>query len=49
MNDADFFFVSELFVVPEYKKKGIGRGLMNELEIIIKGKGISVYTPQQSY
>lgn len=40
--DTDFFFVSELFVIPEYKKKGIGRGLMNELETILKGNSISV-------
>ena len=40
--DEDFFFVSELFVIPEMKRQGIGKALLGRLEETLKDRGVTV-------
>ncbi|MBR4791087.1 MAG: GNAT family N-acetyltransferase [Treponema sp.] len=41
-SEEDFFFVSEIFVIPEKKKHGIGKKLIFELEKVLSQKRIHV-------
>lgn len=40
--DGDFFFASEIFVLPEYKHKGIGTELLKQLEQELKNRDIHI-------
>ena len=40
--EEDFFFVSEIFVIPEKKRQGIGKELLHRLEQILKDEEIDV-------
>ena len=40
--EEDFFYVSELFVIPERRKCGIGKAFVQELEKILRIKNRSV-------
>lgn len=40
--DESFFFVSEIFVAPKCKRRGVGRTLLCHLEQYLSSKGISV-------
>ncbi len=40
--EEDFFFVSELFVIPKKKKQGLGKQLLTELEKSLKERKVSV-------